>query len=235
MRLADVPVSPVAWRPSHRIIPSRYPTLQLFERVADPADLEAVFMVEALTNDRLREEIGELSRVAPEDRISGPGTGFIMSAFTRLNPDGSRFSDGSHGVYYCAADQTTAIAETVHHRQRFLAATTEPPCELDMRVIQADLAADLHDVRDLHVLGEPARALLDPDNYGPGQRLGRELRVANAWGIVYPSVRRPGGECAAVFRPRALSPARTGRHLCYVWDGARIAEVYEKRRVRWAG
>jgi RES domain-containing protein len=235
VRLAELPLSPVAWRPSHRIIPSRYPTVQLFERVADPADLEAVFMIEALTNDRLREEVGELSRVAPEERISGPGTGFIMSAFTRLNPDGSRFSDGSHGVYYCAADQHTAIAETVHHRQRFLAATAEPPCELDMRVILADLRADLHDLRDLHVLGEPARAFLDPDDYAPGQWLGRELSAANAQGIVYPSVRRAGGECAAVFRPRALSPARTGRHLCYVWDGSRIAEVYEKRPVRWAG
>ena len=31
--------------------------------VADPADLEAVFQIEAMTNDRLREEAGDLALV----------------------------------------------------------------------------------------------------------------------------------------------------------------------------
>src|SRR5205823_14207484 len=83
------------WRPSHRTVPSRFPPVGLFVRVAAPEDLEAVFALEAMTNDRLREEAGELPLVAKEDRISGPGTTPIMAAFTHLNPEGSRFSDGS--------------------------------------------------------------------------------------------------------------------------------------------
>ncbi len=33
----------------------------------------------------------------------------------------------------------------------------------------------------------------------------------------------------AVFRPRLLSNCRQERHLCYVWDGRKIAIIYEKR------
>ena len=69
----------------------------------------------------------------------------------------------------------------------------------------------------------------DPSNYGASQRLARELRRAGSNGIVYDSVRHDGGHCAAGFRPRLFANARQERHLCYVWDGTRIRNVYEKR------
>ncbi len=55
------------------------------------------------------------------------------------------------------------------------------------------------------------------------------LREAGSNGIVYDSVRRTAGECAAVFRPPLLSNACQKRHLCYVWNGRQIVTVYEKR------
>ena len=91
----DIPVTATSWSPCYRIIPSRFPPIGLFEKVADPDDLEAVFQIEAMTNDRLRDEVGILALVPPEDRVSGPGTTPIMAAFTHLNPDGSRFTDGT--------------------------------------------------------------------------------------------------------------------------------------------
>src|SRR3546814_5612167 len=95
----DIPVAATSWTPCYRIIPSRFPPIGLFEKVADPDDLEAVFQIEAMTNDRLRDEVGVLALVPPEDRVSGPGTTPIMAAFTHLNPEGSRFTDGSFGVF----------------------------------------------------------------------------------------------------------------------------------------
>jgi hypothetical protein len=224
-----IDVARIRWRPSWRIVPSRFPPVQLFERVADPADLEAVAAIESLTNPRLREEIGELSLVPPGDRVSGPGTSVIMAAFTHLNPEGSRFTDGSFGVFYAAVDMETAIAETKHHRERFLRATNQERMEIDMRIYLTDIDTDLHDIR-----GRQAEHALvyDNDNYAAGQQLARILRDAASGGIVYSSVRRTGGECIAVFRPRLLSNCRQGQHLCYVWDGSRIATVYEKRALR---
>ena len=52
-------------------------------------------------------------------------------------------------------------------------------------------------------------------HYTASQHLGRTLRESESNGVAYDSVRRIGGECAAVFRPPLLSNARQERHLCY--------------------
>ena len=223
-----LPVVQVQWKPCWRIIPSRFPPIQLFERVTDPVDLEAVFELEALTNPRLRDEAGDIQLVPPEDRISGPGTTVIMAAFTHLSPDGSRFSDGTYGVFYAARDLVTAISETKHHRERFLSATAQAHMELDMRVYRVDLDGNLHDLRGLK---EAESLVYHSDSYVAGQHLARTLRKTGSNGIAYDSVRRTDGQCVVVFRPPLLSNARQERHLCYVWNGHEVETVYEKREI----
>ncbi|MGB0910712.1 MAG: RES family NAD+ phosphorylase [Nitrospirales bacterium] len=214
------------WKPCYRIIPSRFLPIQLFERVADSDDLDAVMAVESLTNDRLRDETGEVQLVPSGDRVTGSGASIIMAAFTHLNPAGSRFSDGSYGVFYTAHDLNTAINETRYHRERFMRATRQGRMELDMRVYTLTLKSQLHDIRGLHKKLGP---VYDADDYSAGQQLGKSLRSEGAWGIVYHSVRHKGGECAGVFHPSALSHCKQGQHLCYVWDGERINHIYKKR------
>jgi hypothetical protein len=223
---ATIPVVPTRWRPCYRLIPTRYPTVGLYDRIADPADLDVVYAIEALTNPRIRDEMGELQLVAPDERVSGAGSTVIMAAFTHLNPEGSRFSDGRYGVYYAAQALETAIAEVSHHRAVFLARTDEPPIDVDLRLITATLDAPLHDVG---ALGASAAELLDPDDYAAAQTVGRELRAAGGWGVVFPSVRHPGGRCAGIFRPKALRNARAGTHIALHWDGSRITHWFEKR------
>lgn len=211
--------------PVFRAIPSRFPPVSLFDRIADPGDLEVVFAIEALTNDRLRQEVGDISLVPIEDRVVGPGATPIMAAFTHLNPDGGRFSDPTYGAFYAATTIGTAVAETRHHREKFLAATElGRPIDVDMRMYQAHLSGELHDVRR----GAPA-SIYDPDDYRASQAMGRKLRSAGSNGLIYNSVRDEGGICVAVFRPRLLSQCRQERHLTYQWDGQRIVSIYEKR------
>lgn len=208
------------WRPSHRLIPSRFPPVGLFDRVADPADLDAVFALEAMTNDRLREEVGDLSLVPAKDRVTGPGSTVIMAAFTHLNPEGSRFSNGSYGVYYCAQSLDTALAEVRYHREVFLRRTNEGPMRLQLRLYLVDLDARLTDVRkhpEYH----------DPDDYAVSQRLGSELRAAGRDGVLYRSVRDPRGLCAAIFKPAVLHRCRQSRHYAFHYDGKRIVAIDE--------
>ncbi len=208
------------WRPTHRLVPSRFPPVGLFDRVANPADLDAVFAVEAMTNDRLRDEAGNLALVPKEERIAGPGTTPIMAAFTHLNPEGSRFSDGTFGVYYCAQELETALAEVRHHREVFLRRTSERPIRLQLRLYLADLDARLVDVRrraEMH----------DPDDYRESRQLGREARAGGKDGVVYRSVRHAGGLCAAVFRPAVLHRCRQSRHYAFHYDGRRIVAIDE--------
>ena len=213
-----------AWHPAHRLIPSRFPPVSLFDRVARAEDLEAVYAIEALTNDRVREEVGTISLVPPEERIAGPGTTPIMAAFTHLNPEGSRFSDGRYGVYYCAQELDTALAEVRYHQERFLRRTNEGRITLEMRLYLADLDARLVDVR-------ARREVHDPDDYHASQAAGRAAREAGRDGLLYRSVRAPGGLCAAVLRPRVLSRCRQSRHFALHYDGQRITDVTELKGV----
>lgn len=220
------------WRPCWRIIPSRFPPVDLYARVAPPEDRNALDELEGRTNERLRDERGEVALIAPADRAAGPGAQYVMAAFAHVNPEGSRFADGSYGVYYAARELPTAIAETVHHREVFLRRTNEAAIRLEMRLLAADLDGRLHDIRGL---GPRLPGVLDPGDYAAGRALGRSLRDAGSSGIAYDSVRRAGGQCAAVFRPRVVRNCRQERHLCYAWDGARIAEVFEMRAVEGFG
>jgi len=212
--------------PCHRIVASRLPTIHLFERVADPADWEALYKLESMTNPRIRNEVGELSLVPVADRVSGPNASVVMAPFTHLSPQGTRFTDGHFGAYYAAESIDTAIAETRFHRENFLRATTQPPMELEMRCYLADVACELHDLRGRR---NELRDIYDPASYSTSQKLGRQLRDAGSNGIAFDSVRRSGGECVAVFRPRLVQNVRQSVHLRYAWDGVSIANVYEMR------
>lgn len=220
------PVATIGWHPSYRLVPSRYPPVGLFDRVADPLDLELVFALEGLTNPRLREEAGDISLVPGPDRVAGPGTTPIMSAFTHLNPEGSRFSDGTYGVYYAAHDGETAMAEVAYHRGRFLHQNRIPALEINLRMYHADITGEFTDIRPLvHRHPEWYHA----EDYSASRVLGAAIRAEGSNGIAYMSVRQGGGECVAVFRPPAISPARQGTHYTLVWDGERVIGHYEKR------
>ena len=218
----------VKFSPCHRIVASRLPTIHLFERVADPADWEALYKLESMTNPRIRNEVGELSLVPVADRVSGPNASVVMAPFTHLSPQGTRFTDGHFGAYYAAESIDTAIAETRFHRENFLRATHQPPLELEMRCYLADVACELHDLR-----GRRAELadIYDPASYAASQKLGRRLRDAHSNGIAFESVRRAGGLCVAIFRPRLVQNVRQSVHLRYAWDGGAIAQVYEIRAI----
>jgi hypothetical protein len=219
----------VAWPEAWRIVPSRFPPRGVFDRVAAPEDLEALFAIESLTNARLRQELGQLDLVPRERRVSGPGTQPIMAAFTHLNPDGSRFSDGSYGVFYAARALDTAVAETMHHRAKFMAATNEPAMKLEMRCYRTAVDGRLHDLR------KGWTTMLQPVDYAAPQALARELRAAGSDGVVYPSVRHAGGECVGLFFPDLLKPCVQAQHLIYSWDGRRIQADYAVATLQTAG
>ncbi|HRK57823.1 MAG TPA: RES family NAD+ phosphorylase [Burkholderiaceae bacterium] len=227
-----VKLSQIAWSPCHRLVASRYPVVGVYDRAADPADLDVVLAIEALTNPLLRQEREQLSLIPADNRVTGPGASLIMSAFVHPNPQGSRFSNGSFGVYYASNAIETAVAEVSHHRARFLACTKEPPIDIDVRWIQADLRERLHDLRGRQHEYPDVYAR---DSYRTSQAFGQQLRGERSAGIVYDSVRRFVGQCVAVFKPTALTNAHSVGHIGLRWDGAAISHWFIKGQVRDVG
>ena len=219
----------VRWQQACRIVPTRYPAITLFDRVADVEDFDALYALEALTNERLRDELGQVERVPANERMYGPGSGPIMAAFTHINVQGSRFSAprsaGQYGVFYAARERATAMAETRYHHGRFLAATQEGAMHLPMRLYSVVVEAKLHDLRPA---GAVPAAIYHPDDYGPAQALGARLHAAGSAGVVYRSVRHERGQCVGLFKPRGASHCLHAAYLLYAWDGAQFTDVYEK-------
>ncbi len=210
-----------------RLVPSRFPPVGPWDRIASPDDFEALAEIESLTNARIRDELGALATIPRERRVSGAGTTPIMAAFTHLNPEGSRFSDGSYGVFYAALELETAIRETVFHRERFLARTREPAQQVQMRCYVSSLRRPLHDIRGGHPKLHAA------DSYSASQAFARDLRAQNSNGIAYDSVRRAGGQCIAAFWPDVVAPCSQGKHYAYCWDGNAIGSVLELSAVEF--
>ncbi|MEZ5500847.1 MAG: RES family NAD+ phosphorylase [Steroidobacteraceae bacterium] len=218
------------WRNAVRILPSRFPTINLFERVAPPGDFAALNWVESLTNARLRQQAGEIDLIPRAERVYGPGASVIMAPFTHRGGTGSRFANAMAGALYAARSLATAIAETRFHRERFLRLTGSPRLELDMRIYELDIRA----TRCIDVRGEKARLpeIYEPDGYERSQAFAAEARKRGAEAIAYDSVRHERGQCLAALTPRICSRVREGGHLAYVFDGERIAEVYRKAPLR---
>src|SRR5271166_2034816 len=229
-----MPTRDVEWPQAWRIIASRYPPIDLFERLtADPAVWDTLIALEQLTNPRVRDEVGDIALVPPDERVSGPGASYVMAAFTHVNPKGSRLSDGSFGVYYAAAALETAIAETVCHFEAFARDSADPPRSEDFRVLVGTVAADFEDVAALP--DEEQRVILDPDSYAASQAYARQLRAAGGNGVAYPSVRHAGGKCLGAFRPRAVGIPHQERHLKYRWNRERVDRYFDYARDAWIG
>ncbi|MGE5767624.1 MAG: RES family NAD+ phosphorylase [Bacteroidota bacterium] len=218
---AAPPISRVAWRRAVRIIRSVFPPIDLFEDIADPADWPLLLSAEQKTNPRLMESIGNLDLVPPARRVGGPGASYLMAPFTHASADRpTRFSDGRYGVLYAGNRFEVALLETIHHHGRFMVRTKEAPgWTSQFREIGLAVVARLHDLRG----GDPAWApALAPEDYTESQQLGAALRAAGADGVVYPSVRCPGGDCVGLFYPDLARRPVQGRHLDCHWNGERV-------------
>jgi len=124
--------------PLYRMVPSRFPPVNLFEWATGP-EFEALAALESDTNDRLLNEAGALALVPMGERIFGPGSTPVMAAFTHIGHD-NRFNDATRGAYYAALTKSTAIAETRFHRQRFMSASNDPAGTVQMRCYSNRLA-----------------------------------------------------------------------------------------------
>jgi hypothetical protein len=229
----DVKRRRVVWPEAWRIIASRYPPINLFERVTDnPAVWETLIELEQLTNPRIRDEAGEIALVPTERRVAGPNASWVMAAFTHVNKGGSRFSDGSYGVYYVAEALLTAIKETAFHWARFAAHSHDPPGRReDMRVLLGTIDCAFCEVDTLSAGDQ--RLVLDKASYAASQVFGVNRRGAGSDGISYPSVRHEGGRCVGAFWPNVVGVPVQERHLQYEWDGTGVSRYFDFKDNEW--
>ena len=144
------------------------------------------------------------------------GQSHINAAFTYTRPTGNRFNTGDRGAWYCAWEMLTSAQEVGFHRTRELGFIGRYEDEARYVELLADFIGDFP---DLHGEAHPA---LDPNpdhGYPAGQRLAADLRSEGHRGLIYPSVRHPGGRCFVAFDPGIIQNVRPGANWKLVWSG----------------
>ncbi|WP_392712987.1 RES family NAD+ phosphorylase [Rhizobium ruizarguesonis] len=202
-RFAEAP------RPSHRLIPSQFPPIGLFETVTRAADLEAVMELVGWTNDRL---VADRIQRLPEDQwVYGvANASIVMAAFLHVAPGGMRFNGPDLGAWYAAGNLKTAAAEVGHHLRREAVARGVATMARTYRSYAATLIGDYLDIRGEQMLRPD---VYDGTTYAASQVLGEEVRSSGGAGILHDSVRLRSGVAIVAHRPRNIQGVVQADHF----------------------
>ncbi|MGP9635000.1 RES family NAD+ phosphorylase [Halomonas sp. AOP43-A1-21] len=218
--LPELPAQPVI---GYRLINSKFPPIDLFDDVADEDEFAALHALQALTNPRLQNQVGNLALLPVKEIPFGiRGCSYAVAPFTHVNPSGSRFSDGGFGVLYVADNLATAIAEVKYHQQIYWAKVAGLHFE---RFVFRGLKCAFNErgCRDATVL-KRSNPIYAPSDYRTSRVLGWSVREAQAGGLRYHSVREPEATCWALMTPRQVSDVVQTTHLEMIWNGS-VAQV----------
>jgi len=203
-----------------RLIPSRFADLEdsVLAPLADSdAAVRDLFDLDNATNERLRGESGLLPGIGVDELVFGvPNFRIINAAFTYARPEGSRFNDGERGAWYCGFTAATALAEVIFHKTVEYSEINRFDDSVTYQALLADFSATFHDLRAI----DAYRDCLDPGSYLASQALAGELLDAGSMGVIFPSVRDPGGTCLACFRPALVGNVRKAQTYRLTWAGS---------------
>jgi len=187
-------------QPAHRLIPSQFPPIGLFDTVATAADLSAVMELVGWTNDRLVAD--RIDRLPQGEWVYGvPNASIVMAAFLHVAPGGMRFNGPELGAWYAADDIRTAAAEVGHHLRRETVARNVAAMSRTYRAYAATLLGDYLDIRGQQVTRSDVYA---SERYDASQKLGEEVRASGGVGLIYNSRRRQTGVNVVAHRPRNI-------------------------------
>ncbi len=224
------PVSDIVQRDTVRLIPSgRLKPPVLAPLAATPEALDDLAALEGVTNGRIQASGSGLPGLDPRELVFGrPNDSFVNAAFTHIRPGGNRFNDGQRGAWYCGWDAETSLGEVAYHLTRELDAIGRYDTHVDYAELIADFIGPFHDLRGAGNADWRPGGVLGDDTataYPVGQALARRLHGLGSNGLIYPSVRRPGGTCLAAFRPSLVQNLRQGGLWRLTWAGSRIPEI----------
>ena len=205
---------------THRLVPSKHlPRAEsvLIAIADDDPHLQAIFELDAATNDRALAERQLLPGIGLAELVSGvPHAHVINAAFCHAHPLGSRFNGPDRGAWYAAFELDTAQQEVAFHKSVQLAEIRRFEDVATYDDYLADFSATFHDLRG----GRAFRRALDPESYVESQRLANQLLGSDSIGVVYPSVRAARGTCLACFRPAVVANVRRARTYRFTWSGS---------------
>ncbi len=205
------------------MIASKHVGGSVLSRIADSdKHLDDIFTLDNATNDRILVESDISSGIDIHELVFGvPYHRIVNAAFTHPHPLGSRFNGPDRGAWYAALEIETSKAEVSYHKAVDLVEIGVLEDDVTYDDYTADFSANFHDLRD----AKRFTKYLNPGSYVASQRLAEELLASGSLGIIYPSVRRPGGTCIACFRPALVMNVTKQSTYRFVWNGTTVPTI----------
>lgn len=202
------------------LIPSRFPPVPLYRRIAGGYDDEIAAVAE-LHNPRVKEKQRLLGQsVVNVDETSPRFQNWNHAPFAYSNPEGSWFFGPLVRCLEMSQDKQTALAVSVAKRERFLGRTLEAPIGLDMRMLSRR-------VRGLFLNAQAVSANLPlQERRQLGGLLINRARAEQLSGVLFRSTERSSGTRICVVDGNVLERAVQGEHFRYTWDGERVSSLY---------
>lgn len=187
--------------------------------LVDEDDLAALAEIEGATSNRLLAQNRGTAEIQTYELVYGvPHAAFINASFSYARPrEPNRFNGADRGAWYAGLELETSLAEVSYHLTEALAATGVFEATVDYAELFASFAGEFVDLR-LH----PDHGSLHPDKsvgYPVGNALADAARAKGLNGILYPSVRHPGGTCIAALFPHAVQSVAQGDVYRMIWQG----------------
>lgn len=206
---------------THRLIPSKYsPTGTVLSELSEEGEDEFVrdlVSIDAATNIHLKADEGLLPGIGIHELVYGVSYSTVVNAaFVHASPYGGRFNTSERGAWYAGVERETSMAEVAFHKLWQLEEVSWSDEEVSTYDdYLADFRAEFESI-----FSENKRAFADflrpepiPECYRKPQELASELIARGSNGILYPSVRRPGGSCVVCFRPALVYHVRREARL----------------------
>jgi len=201
----------------HRLIPSRFPPVDVYERLGS-AELGALAKeIEDKTNPRLRAKAWLLDKTPELGTASARLQNWNHAPFAYRDPEGSTFLNPGYGVLEVVSGVRPALAWALRRRESFLGRTQEPPMGMDMRLLVTQVKGDFVDLLETPFEDDRERRWA----------LGDELYKGDAKGVLFRRPELPRSRALAIFDNRVLGPTVQSAHYRFVWDGMVISKIYD--------
>ena len=216
--LDGLPVVREAFPRTVRLVSTARLRPPVLERLVSADEAAALAEIEGATSQRLLAESRGAEGIGRDEFLHGvPYANFVNAAFAYWKPRETNRFNATRGAWYAALDVETCIREVAFHMTEFLARSGKLKGVVEYAEMFASMAGEFVDLRQT-----PGHPCLDPDpaaGYPIGNAIADAARAEGLNGIIYPSVRHPGGTCIAALRPHAVQSVAPGAVYRLEWSG----------------
>jgi RES domain-containing protein len=174
-----------------------------------PDDLEALAEIEGATSRRLMAQSRGADGIDRGEFVYGvPHAAFINASFAYSKPSEPNRFNASRGAWYAALAVKTCMREVAYHMADFLGKSGLYKGVVDYAELFASMAGEFVDLRQ--TASHPCLNADPAIGYPIGNAVADAARAQGLNGIIYPSVRHPGGTCTVALWPHAVQSVAQG-------------------------